>query len=81
MNFTAGAYTGPRAVSFMATYGGVSSAVRSGSQAILQAVAVHLGLRGEKGDTGAAGVLTGGAGIAIVGTEIRLSIGTLPQVG
>lgn len=81
MNFTVSAYTGGRAVTFTATSDGVSTVVRSGSQATLEAVVVHMGLRGEKGETGAAGDLTGGSGIVIVGTEIRLSIGTLPQMG
>ena len=45
-------------------------------------VPVVTGAAGGKGDKGDAGVgaLTSGAGIVIVGTEVRLSIGTLPQV-
>lgn len=83
MNFTAGAYTGPRPVTFTATNeNGMSQVVRSGSAGTLQAVAVHMGLRGEIGPVGpAGGAMTGGAGIVVVGTEIRLSIGTLPQMG
>jgi hypothetical protein len=37
------------------------------------------GDKGDKGDPG--GALTAGPGTVIVGTEIRLSIGTLPQAG
>ena len=50
MNFTVSAYTGGRAVTFTATSDGVSTVVRSGSQATLEAVVVHMGLRGETGD-------------------------------
>ena len=40
-------------------------------------VRLDIARQGPVGPTGAA--MTGGAGIVVVGTEIRLSIGTLPQ--
>lgn len=52
MNLTASAYTGARAVTFVANGNGASTVVRSGSQATLEAVVVHFGMRGEKGDNG-----------------------------
>lgn len=81
MNFTASSYTGARAVTFTASSS--SSIIKAGSQATLEAVAVHVGLKGDTGEKGDDGVsaFVSGAGIVIVGTEIRLSIGTLPQVG
>jgi hypothetical protein len=50
MNFTVSAFTGGRAVTFTATSDGVSTVVRSGSQATLEAVVVHMGMQGEPGD-------------------------------
>lgn len=43
----------------------------------LQLASFFKGDKGDKGDPG--GAMTNGAGIIIVGSEIRLSIGTLPQ--
>lgn len=47
----------------------------------LQLAPFFKGDKGDPGEPGTAGSITGGAGIVVVGTEIRLSIGTLPQVG
>lgn len=46
MNFSVSAYTGGRAVTFTATCDGMSTVVRSGSQATLEAVVVHMGISG-----------------------------------
>ena len=50
MRFTASSYTGARAVTFTAS--GSSSIIKAGSQATLEAVAVHVGMQGGKGDKG-----------------------------
>ncbi len=50
MNYTASQYTGARAATFTATMDGASVAVQVGSESVLQAAVVHLGLKGEPGD-------------------------------
>jgi hypothetical protein len=83
MNVTVAPYDGPSATSYtLDSSQGLPVAVQTGARATLEVLQVHLGLQGEPGPVGpAGGAMTGGTGIVVIGTEIRLSIGTLPQVG
>ncbi len=76
MNFTWSHYDGPRDVSLVLDSASTPVSVQPGTVQTLEAVQVHVGMRGENSGVGS---MTGGAGIVIIGTEIRLSIGTLPQ--
>jgi hypothetical protein len=47
--------------------------------AVVKQQTVQVVTVGTQGPAGGGSNLTGGAGIVVIGTEIRLSIGTLPQ--
>lgn len=77
MNITVAPYDGPRATSYTLASQSTPVAVQAGQRSTLEVLQVHLGMRGESGGVG---TMTGGAGIVVIGTEIRLSIGTLPNM-